>query len=239
MLPYMEQNSNDNQNTSQPDKPRVRMKPATSATLKPRNTNAADRTQYPQAAIDQSDTTLLGKFARFGKAILPPKSVMKYAFVAAATASATIPFTLHYLNNEANVINNTLHEGETKIHALQDGSTLILKGDAGTIIYKGISCNILLNLPTETDINLGNTSDASLNPLGNDASMQTLLGSLGITRNVKITKSPAADAEALMQSFYNYAQECNENMRELIQSDQNLEPTFSAPQAEPAPQPGV
>ena len=132
--------------------------------------------------------------------------------------------SIHYFNNETDLVERIYKDDEINILEIDEDTNLITKGDSATLVYKGVSCPLIFDWPKDVELTLGNTGDASLSP-DETGAIETVLGSLGVTRDLSVTEKPTENASELMKDFYDYARDCNN----LIASMRNGEPLNLSP----------
>lgn len=137
------------------------------------------------------------------------------AFVMGAGAVVlTGAISIHFYNNEEKVISTVLKEPDMALTALDSDTTLIKQGDNVAIRYKGIICPVTMSWPETVTLTLGNTGDASISP-SDESPVSTILGTLGVTRNVTIKRELDKNAKDLMNDFYSHAENCYDKILEL------------------------
>ena len=197
----------------------------------PKSRASSSRTRSKAKASHEN--SIFNKVAAVGKAILPSKPVVTHAFALAAGTAIACVLSVHFFSKEDKIIDTVTNTDEPHIVELDRDTTLLLNDDMGVIRYKGLTCSFIIDMPENISITLGNTGDASLNPLGDETSIQSLFGALGITRDVNITKSPDSTAQDLMQDFYEYSRECNQDMLRALELSGGISTTVTQSTPEP------
>lgn len=177
-----------------------------------------DQQQQPQdnaqAAIEPEAASTTSRLKAVWDAVRPSRALIMGAGAVILTGATTI----HFYNNEEQVLSTVLKDPEIIIHPIDENSSLIQQGDSLAIRYKGLVCPVAINWPENTKLSLGNTGDASFSPV-DESTISTILGTLGVTRNVTIDRQLDPNAEGLMRDFYNHAEQCNAKIATLIERD--------------------
>lgn len=146
---------------------------------------------------------------------MKPSRAMIYGIGGVALGGA---LSLLYNNNEGALVSTTLQNSPMHFHSVNDNTTLIQQGNNLAIQYENIVCPVPFGWPIETTIVLGSKGDASFSP-NDENTITTILGRLGITRDVNIARPLDDNAQELMNDLYAYSERCIDKMNEARQKN--------------------
>lgn len=156
-------------------------------------------------------------------ALRPSRAVVMGAGAVVLTGAVTI----HFFNNEEKVISTALQDTPITFYPVNDNTTLIQQGSNLAVRYGSVVCPIAMGWPENTSIVLGNKGDATITPTDENP-LTTILGTLGVARDVTIKHELHPDAKNLMSDFYRHSENCMDKIIGL-QKAEDREPSAAEP----------
>lgn len=130
---------------------------------------------------------------------------------------AGLAFTLTNIHNknEKQIIDSVTSSNPSAPIMLSPHLQIIPSDTSLMIISHGIPCEIPLEDPSVLDITLGNTGEATV------SEATSILQTLGITSDSRLTRNPADNAEAILRLRYEAAAACRADILQAQELAQN------------------